>query len=89
MMSEPLSRQQVQQIELAVRTAIREELADAGLRLDGGTHQDEAREDFRFLRKLRRGIDGTSAKIGWAVIAAIIGAAIWIFTQGINFWRGA
>ena len=36
-----------------IRTALRNELADAGLRLDNAKHQDLAREDFRFLRRLR------------------------------------
>jgi hypothetical protein len=35
------------------RAAFREELVDAGLRIDGAEHQDEAREDFRFLGRLR------------------------------------
>ncbi|WP_449397149.1 hypothetical protein [Devosia riboflavina] len=32
-----------------LRAVMREEWADAGLRLDDAGHQDEAREDFRFF----------------------------------------
>jgi hypothetical protein len=72
-----------------LRQVLREELSDAGLRIDGPDHIDEAREDFRFIRKLRQGINGMASKIGWAVIAAFIGALIWIFTMGLNVWKGS
>lgn len=69
-----------------IRTAMREELADAGLRLDGADHQDEAREDFRFLRRLRHTWDGTTKKIGTAVLTALIGFALIIFGSGFWHW---
>jgi len=71
-----------------LRSVFREELADAGLRIDGPEHVDDAREDFRFLRKLRKGTDSYASKIGWAVIAAVVGGAIWLFTLGLDTWRG-
>ena len=71
-----------------LRSVFREELADAGLRIDGPEHVDDAREDFRFLRKLREGTDSYASKIGWAVIAAVVGGAIWLFTLGLDTWRG-
>lgn len=71
-----------------LRNLFREELADAGLRIDGPEHVDLAREDFRFLRRLRTGTQGTAAKVGWAVIFAILSAAVWLFTNGINAWKG-
>lgn len=83
------SQEQLVQLDATVRKAVREEMADAGLRLDDAMHQDEAREDFRFVRRLRKGVDGTAAKIGWLVIAALCGGLIWIFSLGLNFWRGA
>lgn len=83
-MSDAFSSEQLNQL----RSVLREELADAGLRVDGPEHVDDAREDFRFLRRLRKGVDGTAAKIGWTVIAAIVGGVIWLVTNGLNFWRG-
>jgi hypothetical protein len=68
-----------------LRTVIREEWADAGLRLDGAVHQDEAREDFRFLRGLRRMRDNMSTKIGNAVITAVI--VICFAIIGSGFWQ--
>ena len=75
------TEQQLKQI----RAAMREELSDAGLRLDGPDHQDEAREDFRFLRRLRLTWNGTSNKIGGAVLTALIAIAFIIFGSG--FWQ--
>ncbi len=77
------STEQLEQL----RNLFREELADAGLRIDGPEHVDEAREDFRFVRRLRKGVNGTASKVGWVVIAAILAGAIWLFTNGINAWR--
>lgn len=70
-----------------IRAAFREELADAGLRLDEPDHIDEARRDFMFLRSLRRGVNGTAGKIGWMVIAAGIGAVMWLVNSGLNLWK--
>jgi len=67
-----------------IRTAFWEELADAGLRLDDASHQDEAREDFRWLRRTRLAWDGSAKKIGNAVLAAIIVIAGAII--GTGFW---
>lgn len=84
---EGFTPEQLRQLETTVRKAVREEMADAGLRLDDGDHQDEARRDFMFLRSLRKGVNGTAAKIGWLVIAAVCGAVIWLVNSGLNFWR--
>ena len=86
----PFTKAQLAQLTDAIRAAVREELAtDAGLRLDDSDHQDAAKEDFRFLRRLRIGIDGVAAKIGWAIIAAIISGMLWLLNSGLNVWRGS
>lgn len=69
-----------------IRGAFREELADAGLRLDGADHQDEAREDFRFLRRLRLSWDGTSKKIGSAILGGVIVIVGAIMVSGFWAW---
>ena len=83
----PFTKAQIAQLTDAIRVAVREELADAGLRIDDIDHQDAAKEDFRFLRRLRVGLDGVAGKIGWAIIAAILGSVIWIVQIGLNAWR--
>jgi len=83
-MSDGFTPEQLAQL----RQALREELAEAGLRVDGPDHVDEAREDFRFVRKMRKAVEGIAAKIGWSVIAALVGAVLWLVTNGLNFWKG-
>jgi|GEM_PF-1215285 hypothetical protein len=68
-----------------IRAAFREELADAGLRLDDASYQDQAREDFRFLRGLRHLKDGVASKIGNAIITALIVVCFAIIGSG--FWQ--
>jgi hypothetical protein len=80
---EGFTREQLEQL----RAVFREELADSGLRIEGAENQDEARRDFMFLRSLRRGVNGTAARIGWVVIAAICGVIIWLVNAGLNFWK--
>jgi hypothetical protein len=70
-----------------LRAVMVDVLGDAGLRLDQAEHEDEARRDFMFLRSLRKGVNGTAAKIGWLVIAAVCGAVIWLVNSGLNVWR--
>ena len=84
----PFTKAQLAQLTAAIRAAVREELADAGLRLDDSDHQDAAKEDFRFLRRLRIGLDGVASKIGWAIIAAIISGMLWLVNSGLDVWRG-
>lgn len=68
-----------------LRAVMREEFASAGLRIDGADDQDEAREDFRFLRRLRLTWDGSTRRVGTAVLTALIGVAMIIFGSG--FWQ--
>ena len=80
---EGFTREQLEQL----RAVFREELADAGLRLDSVEHQDEAREDFRFVRRLRKRVDGAASKVGMAVILAVTSGIIWLVVQGANLWK--
>lgn len=72
-----------------LKTIFREALEDVGLRTDGPDHIEEARRDFMFVRSLRKGVNGTAAKIGWFVIAAFLGAIFWLFNNGLNLWKGS
>lgn len=55
-----------------IRTAVRAEFSAAGLRVDDAEDQDQSREDFRFLRRLRNRVDKVSSAVGMAIILAII-----------------
>lgn len=88
-MSDEFSAAQMAQLSEIMRRSIREELADSGLRLDGPDHVDENRKDFQFVRALRVGVNGTAAKIGWLIIAAILGGIVWLVTHGLDWWKAA
>lgn len=88
-MTDEFSQTQIAQLSHIMRTVVREELADSGLRLDGPDHVDENRKDFQFVRALRMGVNGTAAKIGWLVIAAILGAIVWLVTHGLDWWKSS
>lgn len=68
-----------------LRAVMVDVLGDAGLRLDEAEHEDEAREDFRFLRRFRKAFDGASTQIGGALLMALIGIAAIIV--GLGFWQ--
>ena len=89
MSDETFSATQMAQLKLAMKEVIREDMADAGLRLDGADHVVEARRDLMFLRSLRKGATGAAAKIGWFVIAAMLGAVAFLINGGLNMWRGS
>ena len=88
MSDETFSATQMAQLKLAMKEVMREDMADAGLRLDGADHVDEARRDYMFLRSLRKGVDGTAAKIGWFFIAAVLGAIVFLVNGGLQMWKG-
>lgn len=83
--SKSFSAQQMEQL----RNLFRDELADAGLRVDEAEHQDAAREDFRFLRRLRLSWDGAVSRTGNAVLLAVIGIAATIIGLGFWAWLGS
>jgi len=72
------------ELEKLIRRAVRDELSDAGLRLDDAKLQDEAREDFRFLRRLRQAVNGAASKVGGAVLLAIVSGVLWLLWTGFQ-----
>lgn len=71
-----------------LRAVFREELGDAGLRIDGPDHVDAAREDFRWLRKMRMAVEGTASKVGMAVILAVTSGILYLIVQGFKLFGG-
>jgi hypothetical protein len=68
-----------------LRAVMVDVLGDAGLRLDEAEHEDEAREDFRFLRRFRKAFDGASTQVGRSLLMALIGVVAVIISLG--FWQ--
>jgi hypothetical protein len=67
-----------------MRSVFREELSNAGLRLDEPDQVDQAREDFRFLRRWRLAWDSAAKRVGNSVLVAIVALFLVIF--GAGFW---
>lgn len=82
----PFTDQQLRQLAEVVGAAVRDELGEAGLRLDDPDHVDASREDFRFLRKLRNSWDGAVTKIGNAVLISLIAIGGLIASSGFWAW---
>lgn len=68
----------------AIRLAVRAEFSAAGLRIDEPEDQDESREDFRFLRRLRRRTDSVANKIGMAIILAVVAGLLGFLWSGFT-----
>ena len=78
-----------EELEDLIRKAVMAEFSAVGLRVDEPEHQDQAREDFRFLRKMRGDFDGAASKIGYTILLAIAGGISWLVLQGLNVWKGS
>lgn len=83
-MTETFSPEQMLQLKDIVRSAVREEMADVGLRIDSPDHADDLREDMRFVRRIRQTWDAAAGKVGGAVLTA--GIAIVFAIIGLGFW---
>lgn len=55
-----------------IREAVADAFANVGIHDDDAEKLDEARADFRFIRRLRVGIEGAQSKVGAAVLIAIV-----------------
>lgn len=75
-------RQCFREEQETIREAVREELKDAGLVLGDKDDNMAAAEDFRFLRRTRQKFEGVSAKVGGAVVLAIVGGTLWLVVEG-------
>jgi hypothetical protein len=73
----------VDEFQDLLRKTVREELHDAGLRIDGD-HQEAAREDFRFLRRLRMSFEATASRVGMAVVLIVAGGLVTALWSGMK-----
>jgi len=71
-------------LEQIVRAAVREELHAVGLRADEPEQVDEARADFRFVRRMRKGVEGIANKVGMTVVVALVGGLLTVLSWGLR-----
>jgi len=80
-----MSRDELEElIEAACEKAVQKAFHDLGLRSDEPEMIDEAREDFRFIRRWRKAFDGAAAKVGGAVILAVMAGVLGILWLGFQ-----
>lgn len=84
MTDEPFTSIQLAQLKLLVKEAMAEAFSDVGLRVDSEEAVFEARRDFAVLRWIREAMNRTAQKVGWAVIAALLGAVLFIGKIGLD-----
>jgi hypothetical protein len=75
-------------LKTELSAAIRAELKDAGLRLDGDANQSAASADFQFVRRVRIMFESASSKIGGAIILALVMGLTSIFVYGAKAFLG-
>lgn len=76
---------QREQLKAIVKEGVEEAFEDLGLRMDGPEQITEAREDFRFLRRMRKLWDSAVTRVGTIVLTAVVGLALSIV--GMGFWQ--
>lgn len=84
MANAPLSADELRAI---VRGAVRDEFKAIGLRVDDD-HADDARDDFRFIRKFRQSFEGVASKVGMALILSIVSGLTYLVWQGFRLVSG-
>jgi hypothetical protein len=67
-----------------VREAVRAELFEAGLMLHEPEHKLAARDDFSFLRSMRKRFDTVSGWIGKAIVTALLAGVLAVIVAGIR-----
>jgi hypothetical protein len=55
-----------------IRSAVRDEFAMCGLLAETAEQRENTLADFSFLRRLRKGLDGTVYKIGYFVLFGLL-----------------
>jgi len=65
-----------------IRHAVRTELDMAGLSINDSADVKEARADFAFVRRFRQAFNGAAAKVGGAIILAVVSGVVWLIVIG-------
>jgi len=72
------------ELALLIRGAVRAEFDRIGLSVEDAENVYEAREDFRFTRKLRVAIDRASGWIGKTILTALVAGIFALIAKGVN-----
>ena len=75
-------------LRVMIRDAVRDAFSDVGIHHEDAETLEYARADFRFVRNLRKGIEGAQSKIGAAVITAVVAGLVFMLGLGAKSWIG-
>ena len=75
-------------LRVMIRDAVRDAFSDVGIHQEDAETLEDARADFRFVRNLRKGIEGAQSKIGAAVITAVVAGLVFLLGLGAKSWIG-
>lgn len=62
--------------ESSMRDIIRDEFFNVGMNARTDDHVETLREDFKFLRRLRKAVDSASGAVGKAILVGLAGALL-------------
>jgi hypothetical protein len=68
----------------SIRKELHKEFLAVGLRADEPDEVFAAREDFRFVRRMRMGVEGAANKIGMTILVALVGGFITVVVLGVR-----
>lgn len=71
-------------VRATVREGVRAELFDAGLMLHEPEHKLDARDDFNFLRIMRKRFDTVSGWVGKAIVGALLTGLLALIVAGLK-----
>lgn len=77
-----------EELEAMMERAVVNGLADAGLFIEETEDRKEARADFTFVRRMRKAFDNASARIGGAIILAVVGGIVFLLGAGFKVFLG-
>lgn len=87
-MSEPTITLTESQIKSIVKAALDEHFERLGINTEDVDDRLAAQRDFMFLRRIRVMLEQISAKVGSAVILAVVGGFIALLMAGFNLKFG-
>jgi hypothetical protein len=67
-----------------IKEAVRAELFEAGLMVHEPEHKLDARDDFHFLRAMRKRFDIVSGWVGKAIVGALLTGVLALFVAGLK-----
>lgn len=73
-------------VKEAVEDGVAKALRDVGIHATDPEQVDEARADFRFVRRLRQSTEGMTARAGATLLILTMGGLVGLLIAGLKGW---